>query len=135
MKVEVAVPGSPSLIVVMVSVDVKQHSTNERNGVTGCVSMQGARLWLCKFSGVVVNHAFSPDYFHGCIADKSGRRVQPVVHGSSLFRVSEAMAMTIGPTLVFELYASQEKRASCVHEKRCGVHSAGWLKWERGTRK
>ena len=71
MKVEAVVLGSPSLIVVMVSVDVKQHSTNERNGVTGCVSMQGARLWLCKFSGVVVNHAFSPDYFHGCIAYKT----------------------------------------------------------------
>ena len=47
MKFEVAVLGSPSLIVLMVSVDVKQHRTNhEPSELRSCVKRRGGRPGL-----------------------------------------------------------------------------------------
>ena len=44
--------------------------------------------WLSEFSGVVLLcHAFSFGYFHGCIAHKTGTLVQPIVQGNALFSV------------------------------------------------
>ena len=42
MKVEVAVLASPSLIILMVSVDVKQHSTRGRSELRSCVKVEVA---------------------------------------------------------------------------------------------
>ena len=42
MKVEVAVLGSPSLIILMVSVDVKQYKTELRSCVKVGVAVQGS---------------------------------------------------------------------------------------------
>ena len=58
MKVEVAVLSSPSLIVPMVSVDVKQP-LNARSELRNCVKVEVAVLWTteslyCDYSSLIV---------------------------------------------------------------------------------
>ena len=48
MKVEVAVLGSPSLIVLLVSVDVKQHGANGPSGLCGHIATLNKHQELCE---------------------------------------------------------------------------------------
>ena len=43
--------------------------------------------WLTEFSGVVLFHNFSADYFHKSITPTTGRLIPPTVNGNSLFKV------------------------------------------------
>ena len=56
MKVEVAVLGSPSLIVLMVSVDVKQHCTELRSCMKVEVAVLGSPSLISRTVSVDVKH-------------------------------------------------------------------------------
>ena len=97
MKVEVAVPGSRPLTV-LYGLCGRKATLNMNNFITCRVSIR-CHIWPWLMNLVtlhrVVFYDFSFDCFSEGLAYKTGRLVQPIVQGNSVF--SDKMGQEIGP--------------------------------------